>query len=73
MANTAGDHDVFVDPVSHEQVDPQHAAARSFYRGVMYHFASVVDKMTFEDDPELWIPTPHASMTSANISPDDEI
>jgi YHS domain-containing protein len=64
--------DVFVDPVSHESVDPRHAAAKSFYNGRMYHFATLVNKRTFEEDPELWIPTPHASLNSANIFPEDE-
>lgn len=70
MTNIGDDRDVFVDPVSHLPVDREHAAGKSFYRGHMYYFTSRVNKETFDDDPQLWISTPHASVTSASVLPD---
>ncbi len=61
--------DVWVDPVSHEAVDPARAAGQSFYAGHMYHFASRANKDTFDSDPQVWISTPHVSETSADIAP----
>lgn len=61
--------DIYVDPVSHEAVDPAPDAGRSFYAGHMYHFASRANKDTFDDDPELWVSTAHVSQTSAHVSP----
>ncbi|MDQ2801062.1 MAG: YHS domain-containing protein [Armatimonadota bacterium] len=69
MANNDAGHDVWTDPVSHVAVDPDTAKHRSFYAGKMYHFADLVNKRTFDEDPQLWIPTPHASETSASLSP----
>jgi YHS domain-containing protein len=71
MANATDRRIVNIDPVSHEEVDPDQAAGRSYYRGRTYHFATLVNKRTFDDDPQLWIPTPHASMNSANIDIED--
>ncbi len=65
------DHDIFVDPVSHEPVHGK-GAAKSFYNRHMYHFTTIVNKKTFDDCPQLWISTPHGSMNSANISISDE-
>ncbi len=65
----ANGRDIFTDPVSHESVDPADALHRSFYEGHMYHFASLVNKQTFDQDPQLWVSTPHASVTSASLSP----
>ena len=58
------------DPVSHRAIDPRRAHGKSFYRHTMYYFESRVNKTTFDEDPELWIPTPHASLTSSSIAPD---
>lgn len=71
MATNDAGHDVWVDAVSHEPVDPKTAKHRSFYNGKMYHFADMVNKKTFDDDPQLWIPTPHATETSANLPAED--
>lgn len=62
------ERDVWVDPVSHQPVDRVTSHNRSFYAGHMYHFASLVNKQTFDQDPQLWVPTAHASVTSAAIS-----
>lgn len=62
-------HDVWVDPVSHLSVDPAKSKDRSFYNGKMYHFEDGVNKKTFDEDPSLWISTPHASETSASLTP----
>ena len=69
MTDHADDRDVWVDPVSHQPVDPAHSKHRSFYAGHMYHFVDRVNKETFDQDPQLWIPTAHASETSAALSP----
>lgn len=71
MAHATDLRNVYVDPISHEQVDPQGYAARSFFNGHTYHFGSVLNKQIFDDDPQLWISTPHASMNSANIDIED--
>jgi YHS domain-containing protein len=62
------ERDVWTDPVSHQPVDQATAKHQSFYAGHMYHFGTLVNKQTFDQDPELWIPTPHASVTSASLS-----
>ncbi len=69
MSSYITDHDVWVDPVSHEAVDPAKSKDRSFFNGKMYHFNDGVNKRTFDEDPELWISTPHASETSASLTP----
>jgi len=65
------DADGELDPVSHRPVNPDRAAAKSFYHGRTYYFESRVNKDTFDDDPQLWISTPHASMTSASLRTDE--
>jgi YHS domain-containing protein len=72
MSHLVKDHDVFVDPISHHAVSPETARVKSFYNGRMYYFEDRTNKQVFERDPELWIPTPHASMNSSSISPTDE-
>ena len=62
------ERDVWVDPVGHQAVEPATAEHQSFYAGHMYHFASLVNKQTFDQDPQLWVPTAHASVTSASLS-----
>lgn len=62
------ERDVWVDPVSHQPVE-RGAPHRSFYAGHMYHFTTLVNKQTFDQDPQLWVPTAHASVTSATLSP----
>ena len=69
MADYDEEHDVWTDPVSHVPVDPAQSKNRSFYAGKMYHFEDGVNKRTFDDDPELWVSTAHASETSATLSP----
>ena len=63
------DREVWVDAVSHEPVDPKQAKHQSFYAGHMYHFNSLVNKQTFDEDPQLWVSTAHASQTPAHVSP----
>ncbi len=63
------DHDVWVDPVSHQAVDRESSQYQSFYDGRHYHFADLTSKQTFDEDPQLWVSTPHASETSASLSP----
>lgn len=64
--------EVWVDAVSHEPVDPKLSKHRSFYAGHMYHFATLINKQTFDQDPQLWIPTAHASLNSANLDPTED-
>lgn len=64
-------HDVWVDAVSHEPVG-RGSRWQSFYAGKHYHFASEISKQTFDEDPQLWVSTAHASQTSADLSPADE-
>jgi YHS domain-containing protein len=66
------EHDVWVDPVSHREVDPSISQHESFYAGRHYHFADLTSKQTFDEDPQLWVSTPHASETSASLSPTGE-
>lgn len=68
-ANDTDEKDIWVDVVSHESVDPRQSKHRSFYAGHMYHFGSLVNKQTFDEDPQLWVRTAHASQTSAHLSP----
>jgi hypothetical protein len=35
----------------------------------MYHFEDLTNKQTFDQDPQLWVSTPHASETSASVDP----
>lgn len=65
----ADERDVWVDAVSHQAVDWSASHHRSFYAGHMYHFVSLSNKQTFDQDPQLWVPTAHASVTSATLSP----
>jgi YHS domain-containing protein len=69
MADQMSEHDVWTDPVTHRAVDPEKSQHRSFYDGKMYHFTDLTSKQTFDADPQLWAPTPHASETSAHITP----
>jgi len=71
MAHAGDTRNVYVVPVSHEQVDPNHFAGRVHFNGRTYHFATVENKQIFNDDPMLWISTPHASMNSSNIDIED--
>lgn len=78
MSDSASDRyieerDVWVDPISHEAVDPQRSKHRSFHAGHMYHFASLTNKQQFDEDPELWVPAPHAVQTSAHITSYDDV
>ena len=72
MADNDAGHDVWTDAVSHVTVDPDKSHDRSFYNGKMYHFANAVNKRTFDEDPQLWVSTAHASETSANLPPAEE-
>jgi YHS domain-containing protein len=71
MATATDRRNVFVDPVSHEPVEPGQVAGRSFYNGHTYHFKTLVNKRTFDEDPQLWVSTPHASQNSSNIDIED--
>ena len=71
MANATDNRNVYVDPVSHEPVDPNNFAGRVHFNGHTYHFATIENKMVFADDPQLWVSTPHASMNSSNIDIED--
>ncbi len=68
MAENADEHDVWVDVVKHRAVDPDRARHQSFYGGKTYHFEDRVSKEQFDEDPQLWVSTPHASETSAHVS-----
>ena len=68
MADHETAHDVWIDAVTHVTVDPK-SRYQSFYAGKHYHFMDAVNKRTFDDDPQLWVSTPHASETSASLSP----
>jgi len=72
MAYEDAEHDVWTDPVSHLEVDPARSKHRSFYNGKMYHFVDLTSKQTFDEDPQLWVSTPHASEISSNLSPTGE-
>lgn len=69
MAYEDADHDVWEDLISHERVDPQASSHQSFYAGRHYHFVSLTNKRVFDEDPQLWVSMPHASETSASLSP----
>ncbi len=69
MDYSEAEHDVWVDPVSHQTVDRESSQYQSFYAGRHYHFADLTSKQTFDEDPQLWVSTPHASETSASLSP----
>lgn len=64
--------EVWVDAVSHEPVDPKQSKHRSFYAGHMYHFATLINKQTFDQDPQLWVSTAHASPNAGNIDPTED-
>lgn len=68
MTDPIADKDVWTDPVSHEAVDPALSRNRSFYNGHMYHFVTLVNKQTFDQDPQLWVSTPHAAQNSASLN-----
>ncbi len=72
MAYNEAEHDVWTDAVTHRAVDPDADNHRSFYSGKTYHFESATSKGTFDADPQLWVSTPHASETSAHITPTGE-
>lgn len=72
MADNNAEHDVWTDPVSHFAVDPEKSKYRSFYNGKTYHFSDAVSKHTFDENPELWVSTPHASEISSHLSPTGE-
>ena len=72
MAEDGSGHDVWTDAVSHVEVDPDRAKHRSFYNGKMYHFADLTNKRVFDEDPQLWVPTAHASEISSHLSPTGE-
>jgi len=61
-------HDVWIDAVSHEAVSEHDHHYQSFYDGKHYHFKDSVNKQTFDEDPQLWVSTAHASQTSAHLS-----
>jgi YHS domain-containing protein len=67
--NVAEERDIWTDPVSHQPVDGTRSKHQSFYAGHMYHFETLVNKQTFDEDPQLWISTAHAGVTSATLSP----
>lgn len=62
-------HDVREDPVSHEKVDTRTSPHQSFYAGRHYHFENIANKQVFDEDPQLWVSTPHVSETSASLPP----
>lgn len=68
MKYIEAEHDVWVDPVSHQTVDSRNSPHQSFYDGRHYHFADLTSKQTFDEDPQLWVSTSHASETSAHIT-----
>ena len=71
MDHNADERDIFTDAVSHEAVNPNSPAGKSFYRGQMYYFTSKANKEIFDADPGLWIPSAHGSVNSSSIMPED--
>ncbi|MCW3058426.1 MAG: hypothetical protein JWQ02_247 [Capsulimonas sp.] len=69
MSSYLDERDVFVDPVSHIAVDPNNNVGHVFYNGHMYYFSNLTNLQTFKEDPQLWISTAHASMSSSSITP----
>ena len=69
---TIDDRAVYVDPVSHEYVEPGTEAGKSFYNGKTYHFKTRTNLAVFREDPQLWVPTPHATMVSSSLDPTDD-
>ncbi len=69
MADNGAEHDVWTDPVSHLEVKPDGAHHSSFYNGKTYHFSDKTNKQVFDEDPQLWVSTAHASETSASLPP----
>lgn len=68
MNSQDSEHDVWIDAVSHEAVPQSNHRFQSFYDGKHYHFTDAVNKQTFDEDPQLWVSTAHASQTSAHLS-----
>jgi len=68
MNSQDNERDVWIDAVSHEAVAEGNHHYQSFYEGKHYHFADRVNKQTFDEDPQLWVSTAHASQTSAHLS-----
>ena len=59
---------IVTDPVSHVTLNRDDAVAKSAFNGTMYYFADPVNKQSFDEDPMLWVSTPHASLTSADVN-----
>ena len=57
------------DPVGHQSVNPDTARWKHFYNGRMYYFTSEENKRTFKEDPQLWVSTPHGSVSPGAIEP----
>ena len=72
MTSIGGEREIFIDPVSHEKLNRETSVGRSVYNGLAYHFTSRVNKDIFDEDPQLWISTPHASLTSVDLTPVDD-
>lgn len=72
MADNGPEHDVWTDPVSHMAVDPDKSKHHSFYNGKTYHFSDATNKKVFDEDPQLWVSTAHASEISSHLSPTGE-
>ena len=72
MENNAQDRDVWTDAVTHNPIDPQGPRLESYYNGKWFHFESADSKAQFDEDPELWASTPHASVQSSHLSPFNE-
>ena len=70
--NTNTDRDVWTDAVTHREVDLNGPRFQSLHMGRWFHFESADSKAQFDEDPELWASTPHASVESSHLSPFNE-
>ncbi len=69
MSNPTDERLVYNDPVSHEAVNVDGANYKSFYNQKTYFFVNLTNKQIFDEDPSLWISTPHGAQTSSALTP----
>lgn len=69
MTYTETDPESWVDPVSHQAIDPRTSLHQSFHAGQHYYFADLTNKQTFDADPQLWVAAPYLSQTPVSLSP----
>ena len=57
------------DPVGHQTVNPDKAHWKHPYNGRMYYFTSEENRKIFRENPQLWVATPHGSVSPGFIEP----